>query len=69
MDFAAENFIEANKIKAESKGKSLDQLLAANEADVSTPFKIAAVASLIKVSKTKAVFLFLLCLIFIFLLR
>ena len=43
MDFAAENFIEANKIKAESKGKSIDELLAANEADVSTPIKIAAV--------------------------
>ena len=42
FDFAAENFIEANKIKAESKGISLEELLQNNDADVATPIKIAA---------------------------
>ena len=43
MDFASDNFIEANKIKAESKGKTLDQLLKDDEADIASPLKIAAV--------------------------
>ena len=42
MDFASDNFIEANKIKAKSKGKTLDQLLKDDEADVAAPIKIAA---------------------------
>ena len=43
MEFAADNIIESNKIKAESKGKSLEQLLKDGEADTATPVKIAAV--------------------------
>ena len=42
MDFASDNFIEANKIKAKSKGKTLDKLLKDDEADVAAPIKIAA---------------------------
>ena len=42
MDFASENFLEANKIKAKSKKKSLEQLLKDDEADVKAPVKIAA---------------------------
>ena len=43
MDFASDNFIEANKIKAESQGITLDELLKNNDADIATPVKIAAV--------------------------
>ena len=42
MEFAADNFIEANKIKAEAKGVSLDELIKSGEADVAAPVKIAA---------------------------
>ena len=41
MEFAADNFIEANKTKAKSKNKSLEQLLKDDEAEVATPIKIA----------------------------
>ena len=43
MDFTSDNFIEANKVKAEAKGISLEQLLINNDADVATPVKIGAV--------------------------
>ncbi len=42
MEFAADNFIEANKVKAEAKGVSLDELIKSGEADVAAPVKIAA---------------------------
>ena len=42
MDYAADNFIEANKIKAESKGLTLDELIKSGDADVAAPVKIAA---------------------------
>ena len=45
MEFAAENFITANEAKAEGEGKTLEQLLKDNEADVDSPFKIAAFQS------------------------
>ena len=43
MEFAADNFIEANKVKAEYQGKSLEQLIKDGEAESATPIKIAAV--------------------------
>jgi len=43
MEFAADNFIEANKIKAEQLGVDLDDLLKSGEFDSATPIKIAAV--------------------------
>ena len=59
MEFAADNIIESNKIKAESKGKSLEQLLKDGEADTATPVKIAAVQAgleLFSVGKTTKAF-------------
>ena len=41
MNFMADNFIEANKVKAEGKGITFDELLKNNDADVATPVKIA----------------------------
>ena len=42
MEFAADNFIEANKIKAESQNITLNNLLESGEADASAAIKIAA---------------------------
>ena len=42
MEFASDNFIQANKIKAESQGKSLEQLLKDGEADSESAIKIAS---------------------------
>ena len=41
MEFAADNFITANEVKAESQGKTLEELLKAGEADILAPVKIA----------------------------
>ncbi len=43
MEFAADNFIEANKIKADKQGKTLDELLKDGDVDVDAPVQIAAV--------------------------
>jgi len=42
MDYASDNFIEANKIKAEGKDLTLDQLVKSGDVDVAAPLKIAA---------------------------
>ena len=42
MDYAADNFIEANKIKAEGKNLTLDQLVKSGDVDVAAPLRIAA---------------------------
>jgi len=42
MEFTTDNFIEANKIKAKSKGLTLDQLVNSGDAEISAPLKIGA---------------------------
>ena len=41
MDFGAENFITANKAKAEAMGVSLDELILSGKHDTATPLKVA----------------------------